>query len=55
MFHGVKWEIIEKCAAKIRRFSGISKFLPQKNTKTEAGTILTDDACLEMHIHTYFY
>ncbi len=41
--------------AKIRSFSGISKFLFQKTCITEAGTILTDDASLELHIYTHIF
>ena len=55
MFHGVNREIIEMYGAKIRSFSGISKFLFQKTCITEAGTILTDDASLELHIYTHIF
>ena len=44
-----------KVAAKIMSFSGISKFLFQKTCITEAGTILTDDASLELHIYTHIF
>ena len=47
--------MIEMYGAKIRSFSGISKFLFEKTCITEAGTILTDDASLELHIYTHIF